>query len=134
MNRAYLCSAIEGLASQYGYHFQLNDEPYYPTAVCRYPAAFMAQPEFTDMTGRKRGRITHKVTLRLAQQGAKLSVTERNALLDTMEQELMDIFVALSRAEKVAVVDKLTISPLPTPIDSHGAIALEAKAYVTTLF
>ena len=134
MNRAFLCSAIEGLASQYGYHFQLNDEAYYPTTVCRYPAAFMEPPEFASIEGRKHGRITYKVTLRLAQQGAKLAPTERNTLLDSMEKEMANLFVALSKAEKIAVVDNLSISPCSEAIDLHGAIALEAKAYVTTIF
>ena len=134
MNRAFLCSAIEGLASQYGYHFQLNNEAYYPTTVCRYPAAFMAQPEFASMEGRKHGRITYKVALRFAQQGAKLAPAERNALLDSMEKEILNLFVALSTTEKIAVVDNLSISPSPEAIDSHGAITLEAKAYVTTIF
>ena len=134
MNRAILCSAIEGLSSQYGYHFQLNDKSYYPTTISRYPAAFMAQPEFEGIEGRQHGRTTYKVALRLAQQGAKLSPIERNALLDQMERELMEIFVALSKTECVAVVDQLTISPCSEAIDAHGAIALEAKANVTTIF
>ncbi len=134
MNRAFLCSAIEGLVSQCGYHFQLNDEAHYPTAVCRYPAVFLSQPEFHSIEGRKRGRITYKVTLRLAQMGAKLSPSERNALLDEMEQEMLNLFVALSETERVAVVDKLTISPCPEAIDAHGALAIEAEAYVTTIF
>ena len=134
MNRAFLCSAIEGLASQYGYHFQLNDEAYYPTTVCHYPAAFMTPPEFASIEGRKHGRITYKISLRLAQQGAKLCPEERNALLDTMEKDLIDLFVALSKTERVAVIDELTISPTSSPIDAHGAISLEANAYVTTIF
>lgn len=134
MFRAYLSGTIEGIVSQFGYNFQLGDKAHYPTTVCRYPAAFMSQPEFTKMEGRKQGRITHKVTLRLAQQGAKLSNAERNALLNTMEQELIEVFVVLSQAECVAVVDKLSIAPYSETIDSHGAIALEAEAYVTTIF
>ena len=134
MNRAFLCSAIEGLVSQRGYHFQLNDKAHYPTTVSRYPAAFMAQPEFASIEGRQRGRITYKVSLRLAQQGAKLSPSERNALLDTMERELVELFVALSNDKCVAVVDKLTIAPLAEAIDTHGALAIEAEAYVTTIF
>ena len=134
MNRAFLCSAIEGLASQYGYHFQLNDEAYYPTTVCRYPAAFMEPPEFASIEGRKHGRITYKVTLRFAQQGAKLTPTERNALLDSMEKEMLNLFVDLSTTEKIAVVENLSISPSPEAIDSHGAITLKAKAHVTTIF
>ena len=46
----------------------------------------------------------------------------------------MEIFVALSKTECVAVVDQLTISPCSEAIDAHGAIALEAKANVTTIF
>ena len=134
MNRALLCGAIEGLVSQYGYHFHLNDEAYYPTVISRYPAAFMSQPAFESIEGRQHGRISYKVTLRLARQGAKLAPAERNELLGRMEQELIEVFVALSKAECVAVVNELTISPSAQPIDNHGAVSLEAKANVTTIF
>ena len=134
MNRAFLCSAIEGLVSQCGYHFKIGDKSHYPTTVCRSPAAFMTHPEFESIEGRRHGRITHKVTLKLAQQGAKLSSSERNALLNTMEEELLELFVALSKTERVAVVDKLTIAPCSEAIDAHGALAIEAEAYVTTIF
>lgn len=134
MNRAFLCSAIEGLVSARGYNFQLNDDTHYPATVCRYPAAFMAQPEFLSLEGRQHGRITYKLSLKLAQQGAKLSPTERNALLDRMEQEAMELFVALSQERCVAVVDKLSIAPYAEAVDIHGAVAIEAKAQVTTIF
>ncbi|MBR6654996.1 MAG: hypothetical protein IKL20_00115 [Alistipes sp.] len=134
MNRAFLCSAIEGLVSSYGYHFQLSNEAYFPTTVCRYPAAFMPQPDFVSMEGRKRGRITYKVVLRLAKQGAKLSVQKRNNLINDMEQEMIDLFVELSRSERIAVVDELTITTLPQAFDAHGALVVEATALVTTIF
>ena len=134
MNRAFLCSAIEGLVSPYGYHFTMNDESCYPTTVSRYPAAFMSQPEFVSLEGRKRGRITYKVTLRLARQGAKLSAEGRNRELAEMEQQLTELFIELSQAEQVAVVRNLTIKPTAEAIDSHGAMAMEAQATIETIF
>ena len=134
MNRAFLCSAIEGLVSRSGYSFQMNDKSYYPVTVCQYPSAFMLQPEFSSMEGRKHGKIVYKVTLRFAHQGAKLSVVERNALLDRMEEEMMQLFVELSQTEHIAVVENLTIAPCAEPIDVHGAVAIEAKADVVTIF
>ena len=134
MNRAFLCSAIEGVVSKYGYSFTLNDEAYYPTTICRYPAAFLSQPEFVSQEGRKWGRISYKVALRLARQGAKLSATERNTSLDEMEQQLTEMFVELSRTERVAVVRNLTIKPTAQAIDCHGAMALEAQATIETIF
>ena len=134
MNRAFLCGAIEGLVAQRGYTFQRNDEAHYPTTVCRYPAAFMTQPEFESIEGRKSGRITYKVTLRLAQQATKCSPAERNSLLDAMEEEMVEIFVALSLTDRVAVVDRLSIAPCSEAIDFHGALAIEANAYITTIF
>jgi hypothetical protein len=134
MNRAFLCSAIEGLASQYGYHFSLDDKSCYPTTISHYPAAFMTQPKFESIEGRHHGRITYSVTLRLAQQGAKLTPAERNNALDKMEKELMEIFIALSKTDNVAVVEKLSIASYSEPIDNHGAIAIEAQAKVTTIF
>lgn len=134
MNRANLCSAIEGLASRYGYDFSLNDKSYYPTAICRYPAAFMLQPEFVAMEGRKHGRITYKVSLRLAKQAAKLSPKERNDMVAEMEQQMVDIFSELSLSPAVAVVKELTIKPLAEAIDIHGAMAIEAQAAIETIF
>ena len=134
MNRAFLCSAIEGLVSARGYNFQLDNDTHYPTTVCRYPAAFMAQPEFLSLEGRQHGRITYKLSLRLSRQGAKLAPAERNALLDSMEQEAMELFVALSKERCVAVVDRLSIAPCTGAVDTHGAVAIEAKAQVTTIF
>lgn len=134
MNRALLCSAIERLASSSGYNFQLDNEGRYPTTLCRYPAAFMTQPKFVSLEGRQHGRITYEVTLRLAQTGAKLAPSERNAMLSRMESEAMELFIDLSREKSVAVVDKLTISTLPEVVDAHGALAIEAKAQITTIF
>jgi hypothetical protein len=74
------------------------------------------------------------VTLRLAQQGAKLPAAERNELLAQMEQQLIEIFVALSKEERVAVVDNLHIAPYAEAVDTHGAIAIESTAEVTTIF
>lgn len=134
MNRTYLCSAIEGLASEFGYNFQQGDKSHYPTTVCRYPSAFLTQPEFVGIEGRKHGRITYHISLYLAKQGAKLSPAELNSTLDEMEQDMTNIFVELSKTERVAVVENLTIAPIAGIIDNHGALNLVAQADVTTIF
>ena len=134
MNRALLCSAMEEVVSKCGYVFHMNDKSYYPTTVCRYPAAFMPYPEFVAMEGQKHGRITYKVSLCLARQGAKLSPSERNGVLAEMEKSVVDMFVALSQEENIAVVKELSISPCAEAIDEHGAIAIEATAKVETIF
>lgn len=134
MNRTYLCSAIEGLASEFGYNFQQGDKSHYPTTVCRYPSAFLTQPEFVGIEGRKHGRITYHISLFLAKQGAKLSPAELNSTLDEMEQDMTNIFVELSKTERVAVVENLTIAPIAGIIDNHGALNLVAQADVTTIF
>ena len=134
MNRTYLCSAIEGLASEFGYNFQQGDKSHYPTTVCRYPSAFLTQPEFVGIEGRKHGRITYHISLYLAKQGAKLSPAELNSTLDEMEQDMTNIFVELSKTERVAVVENLTIAPIAGIIDNHGALNIVAQADVTTIF
>ena len=134
MNRAFLSSAMEGVVSSFGYDFYLDEESHYPTAVCRYPAAFLSQPEFIGKEGQKQGRITYRLTLRLGKPGAKLSPKERGDLLAQLEQDMVEIFVELSRTEKVAVVEKLTITPTSPTIDNHGAIAMIGKAEIVTIF
>lgn len=133
MNRALLCSAIEGLVSKCGYNFQLSDETYYPTTVCRYPVAFMSQPKFSSLEGRKHGRITYEVSVTFAQNGAKLSPERQNASLAEMEELAMNIFIELSKSELVATIEELTINPHGV-VDTHGAIAVVAKAHVVTIF
>ena len=134
MNRTLLCRAIEGLVSRCGYHFQVNDEAYYPTTVCRYPAAFMSQPKFVRIEGRNHGRLPYNITLRFACQGAKLAPQERRSALEEMEQQIIEIFVELSRDKQIAVVDNLTIVPSAEAIDAHGSLAMVAQADVTTIF
>jgi len=134
MNRAILSSAIEGLVSGYGYEFNQDDCARYPTTICRYPAAFMSQPEFSSIEGRKHGRITYNITLHLAQQGAKLSPSKQNRLIAEMEQQMLDIFTDLSLEESVAVVEGLQISSTSPAIDNHGAVAIVGKAKVVTIF
>jgi hypothetical protein len=51
-----------------------------------------------------------------------------------MEQQLLELFVELSKEGLVAVVDNLTISPCAEAVDHHGAIALEAQANIETIF
>ena len=94
----------------------------------------MSQPKFSSLEGRKHGRITYNVSLIVAQQGAKLSPTERNELYAEMEQQLLEIFVELSKEGLVAVVDNLTISPCAEAVDHHGAVAMEARAEIETIF
>jgi hypothetical protein len=133
MNRAILCSAIEGLASKYGYSFQLNDESYYPVTTSRYPAAFLVRPEFVKIEGRQHGRVTYKISLILAQQGAKLSPQERSDRFGEMENQMIQLFVDLSQEPRVAVVDNLSITTKDS-VDTHGAIAVVGEAKVETIF
>ena len=133
MNRAILCSAIEGLVSKVGYSFRLDDESCYPVTISRYPAAFMSRPDFVKMEGRQHGRITYKVSLTLAQQGAKLSPQERSERFARMEQEMIELFVELSKESCVAVVENLSITPKEA-VDAHGAIAITGEAEVETIF
>lgn len=46
----------------------------------------------------------------------------------------MEMFIDVSNDERVAVVEELTIAPCSGLIDSHGAVAVEAKANVITIF
>lgn len=134
MNRTLLSGAIERLATEYGYDFQQGEGAYYPTTVCRYPSAFLSQPKFVSIEGRKHGRITYETSLSLARQGAKLSPSERNTALAEMEQEVIDIFTELSKSDNIAVIDHLTITPSADVVDNHGAIVIVAEAKVTTIF
>jgi hypothetical protein len=93
----------------------------------------MSHPKFKSLEGRKHGRITYSISLTLAKNGAKMSPSERNTTLATMEKQAINIFVELSQNEKVALVENLTIIAR-SEVDSHGAISIEAEAEVETIF
>lgn len=134
MNRALLQSAVEGVVSARGYTFSVESQERAPFHIAAYPAAFMVPPKFNKQEGRRFGKITYDISLTLLRQGAKLSPAGRSELRAEMESELVDMFVELSRHAQIAAVTDLTISPTSAPIDNHGAVAMVAKAQVTTLF
>ena len=73
MNRSYLTSALSDIAESKGYAFRSAPQEYMNSLVSRYPAAFMPYPEFRSIEGRRRGRITYRLTLHLLADGAHLS-------------------------------------------------------------
>ena len=133
MNRAILSSAIEGAVSSYEYKFEEVPKSLYPCIIRYYTAVTLIEPEFLRMEGRKHGKITYSVTLHLDRNGAKLSPEERKQTLATMEQELVDIFLRLSKHQRIAGVEDLIIEPQPQ-LDNHGALSLVATAEVVTVF
>lgn len=134
MNRAILCGAIEGAVSAVGYHFHPSAEGLYPVTISHYPAAVLFEPKFREIEGRNHGTIRYSVQLILARNGAKLSPSQRVAMLDEMEQDMLEIMMHLSQYDEVVAVDELTIEPSAERVDAHGAIALVAKADVVTIF
>ena len=73
------------------------------------------------------------MSLTLAQQGAKLFPQERSERFAQMEQEMIELFVELSKESCVAVVENLSITPKEA-VDAHGAIAITGEADVETIF
>lgn len=81
MNRSYLTSALNDIAESKGYSFRSAPQEYMNSLVSRYPAAFMPYPEFRSIEGRRRGRITYRLTLHLLADGARLSPADRERSL-----------------------------------------------------
>lgn len=133
MNRAILSSAIEGAVSAVGYHFQELPKSLYPVVLPVASTATLIEPEFCRMEGRKHGRITYSVTLHLDCVGIKLSPEERTLALEQMEQQMVDIFLLLSRHQRIAAIEELSIEAADR-INERGSLSMVATAEVATIF
>lgn len=134
MNRALLQSAMEVVSNSHGYSFMMDSPKLNPTSINTYPVAFMTQPKFNKIEGRRSGQITYDFSLHLMQQGAKLSPHERNELYAEMECDVIDIFTDASKLADIVQVKILSVAPSSEVVDSHGAIAMVANVEVTTCF
>ncbi len=134
MNRNYLTSALHEITGSKRYSFCSAPQEYMNSLIGRYPAAFMPYPEFRSIEGRRRGKITYRLTLHLLADGARLSPTDRESVLGRLERDMMDIFCMLSARERVLSVENLSVSPSALTLTTHGDIALTATADVVSLF
>ena len=127
MNRTHLEGAAEALAAQQGYAFHTGPEDGMAHTVRSYPAAWLAPLELHAVEGRSHGRAT-------LSSGARLSPTERRAALARMEEQLLEIFAALSLDERVLAVEGLSVRPRAFALTPHGEISQTAAARIVTFF
>ena len=130
MNRTHLEGAAEALAAQQGYAFHTGPEDGMAHTVRSYPAAWLAPLELHAVEGRGHGRVT----LHLLSSGARLSPAERRAALARMEEQLLEIFAALSLDERVLAVEGLSVRPRAFALTPHGEISQTAAARIVTFF
>ena len=102
--------------------------------VRSYPAAWLAPLELHAVEGCGHGRATYDMTLHLLSSGARLSPTERRAALARMEEQLLEIFAALSLDERVLAVEGLSVRPRAFALTPHGEISQTAAARIVTFF
>lgn len=134
MNRTHLEGAAEALAAQRGYAFHTGPEDGMAHTVRSYPAAWLAPLELHAVEGRGHGRATYDMTLHLLSSGARLSPAERRAALARMEEQLLEIFAALSLDERVLAVEGLSVRPRAFALTPHGEISQTAAARIVTFF
>ena len=122
MNRTHLEGAAEALAAQQGYAFHTGPEDGMAHTMRSYPAAWLAPLELHAVEGRGHGRATYNMTLHLLSSGARLSPAERRTALARMEEQLLEIFAALSLDERVLAVEGLSVRPRAFALTPHGEI------------
>ena len=134
MNRTHLEGAAEALAAQQGYAFHTGPEDGMAHTMRSYPAAWLAPLELHAVEGRGHGRATYNMTLHLLSSGARLSPAERRTALARMEEQLLEIFAALSLDERVLAVEGLSVRLRAFAHTPHGEISQTAAARIVTFF
>ncbi len=134
MNRSSLVRAAEGAVTTRGYNFHTSTEEYLPASVTRLPAAFLAEPRFSSIEGRRRGKITYSLTLHLLADGAKIPPDLRHELLDRLESDALGIFAEMSENDRVLCVENMQMTPSAMALTVRGDVSLTVKADVVCLF
>ncbi|MBQ7856820.1 MAG: hypothetical protein IJ348_06895 [Alistipes sp.] len=134
MNRQSLSTAVQGLASSKGYDFHTASAEYLPALASTKPTIVMLHPKFLSIEGHKHGKISHSLTLHALQGGAKLSHAERVTLLDTLENDVLDILTSLSNESYVVAVEDICFTPSTLKLSVSGDVAITATCIVTCFF
>ena len=134
MNRKTIINAIEQVATSLGYEFYCDGEQQMPVAVSRYPALWLAPPQFLKIEGRKHGKITYSVKVYAMVDGLKFWSPMRNSKLIKLEEDLVQIFAEVSQKEGVVTVNNLKMSNNQKTHHTHGELVMMATAEVVTFF
>ena len=134
MNRETIVNAIEQAATSGGYTFHCDGEQQMPVAVKEYPALWLTPPQFLKIEGRKSGKITYSVKVYAMENGIKFSPTERLNKLNKLEEDVVQMFAAVSQDERVVAVNNLKMSNNSKTDCTHGELVMTATAEVVTFF
>lgn len=134
MNRSSLEKALLRLAAEAGYTPTAGDDGTIQSTVTTYPAARLAPLSVARIEGRRHGRLSYNVTLRLLRLGMKRPPEERAAILARLENDLLDLFGRLSDEPRIIAVEELTLTPAAGTLTTHGELSQTARAQVITYF
>lgn len=133
MNRTHLESTVVELAEALGYPCVVAPDDYLP-GVAALPAARLAPVEFHEIEGRRHGRITYDLTLRLLREGLKRPHAARTEVWEQMENDLLELFNRLSDSPRIIAVEQLTLTPAAGTLTPHGELSQTAHARIITSF
>ena len=135
MNNSKIVNALQAAATGAGYDFRTGDDERMLTArPPKLPAALLSLPVLNSVEGRRHGRADYDIVLRLLDNAAHLSETDRNALRQRQEAQLLDMLTSLSDTPFVIAVQNITIAPRPFGCEAAGEVSVAAKARVITCF
>lgn len=134
MNRKHLAKLFREAADMRGLSFVEAPESTMPGMVRSYPALWLLPPVLKSKEGRSHGRAVYTVQLRLLDDGLRLPPAERAARHDAAEREMVDIFTELSRDDRVALVDRLSVRVAQFALTPHGEISATADAEIETIY
>ncbi|MBQ5635229.1 MAG: hypothetical protein IIV10_02850 [Alistipes sp.] len=134
MNRLSLSTAVQRVANAKGYDFHTVSAEYLPAFASTKPTILMLHPKFQKIEGQKHGKITHSLTIHALQNGAKLPHDARTAMLETLENDMLDLLTALSNESFVVAVEEINLTPSTLKMSVSGDVAITATCLLTTFF
>ena len=134
MNRLSLSTAVQRVANAKGYDFHTVSAEYLPALASTKPTILMLHPKFQGIEGKKHGKITYSLTIHALQNGAKLPHDARTALLETLEDDMLDLLTELSNESFVVAVEEINLTPSILKMSVSGDVAITATCLLTSFF
>ena len=134
MNRNSIIQALDTIAKTKGYTLYTDADSLLPQRLKSFPAIWLSPLKFKSMEGRKHGKITYLLSLKALTQAAKLPPADHEGVWAKMEDDVLEIFSALSQQERVIAIENLSLKSNFATLTSHGELSLEATAEVITFF
>ncbi len=134
MNRIKIKEALFEAAKAIEYQPLIVTESELQSAISTMPTMWIQPLKLKAITGRNRGRATYTVTITAMSEWGTVSPENKDDTRAKLEQDILSMLTEASRAEFVAEIESIKITPSTKPTTKHGDLSITAEANIVTIY